>query len=211
MLRDSDQFTWPSALPDEHRVTAWDSIGSIEITQPPQARGEWADLLPSIPEGNNYQWHTDHGGGLPLFGYRTKYWSFLLKLAKNRPSWTIPASAGPATGPFHWNNRPLDVSEMAALQTFPSDWHFAGSQRSAAKQVGNATPPLLSEVVGRCLRAALGSRLSAEGFVHAVERSDSIPQPEPTFSVPDKYLHLVGEHPDHPGEGLGPAPRRITA
>ena len=59
-------------------------------------------LLASIPEGQNYLWHTDRGGGLvgPLFGWRRRYWSFLLKLAKDQPSWTIQAEPGPATGHF---------------------------------------------------------------------------------------------------------------
>ncbi|MGH1558000.1 DNA cytosine methyltransferase [Caulobacter segnis] len=61
-----------------------------------QMGGRWADLLPSIPEGENYLWHTPRGGGLPLFGWRTRYWSFLLKLAKNRPSWTLQAQPGSA-------------------------------------------------------------------------------------------------------------------
>src|SRR3546814_15139025 len=61
-------------------------------------KGKWADLLPSIPEGQNYLWHTERGGGIPLFGWRRRYWNFLLKLAKNKPSWTIQAQPGPATG-----------------------------------------------------------------------------------------------------------------
>jgi DNA (cytosine-5)-methyltransferase 1 len=86
-------------------VTAWDAIGGLG--QPPTTedltmRGRWADLLPSIPEGENYLWHTNRKGGLPLFGWRTRFWSFLLKLAKNKPSWTIQAQPGPAVGPFHW-------------------------------------------------------------------------------------------------------------
>jgi len=38
--------------------------------------GKWGDLIPSISEGQNYLWHTDRGGGQPLFGWRTHYWSF---------------------------------------------------------------------------------------------------------------------------------------
>ena len=84
-------------------ATAWDAIG--DITETPDnpglaLRGKWADLLPSIPEGNNYLWHTARGRGLPLFGWRTRYWNFLLKLAKDQPSWTIQAQPGPATGRF---------------------------------------------------------------------------------------------------------------
>ena len=74
-------------------VTTWDAIGSIrpEADEKLDIGGKWADMLPSIPEGENYLWHTDRKGGLPLFGWRTRYWCFLLKLAKNRPNWTIQA------------------------------------------------------------------------------------------------------------------------
>ena len=74
--------------------TAWDAIGDLDVDDWPQdlaLTGKWAGLLPSIPEGQNYLWHTPRGGGEPLFGWRTRFWSFLLKLAKCRPSWTIQA------------------------------------------------------------------------------------------------------------------------
>ena len=78
----------------------------------------------SIPEGQNYLWHTNRGGGQPLFGWRTRYWSFLLKLAKNQPSWTIQAQPGSSIGPFHWRNRKLSAHEMCRLQTFPDGLVF---------------------------------------------------------------------------------------
>lgn len=87
-------------------TTAWDAIGHLDVEHWDQSlamQGKWRDLLSSIPEGQNYQWHTLRGGGEPLFGWRTRYWSFLLKLAKSRPSWTLQAQPGPATGPFHWH------------------------------------------------------------------------------------------------------------
>jgi DNA (cytosine-5)-methyltransferase 1 len=85
-------------------VTAWDAIGEIEASTESEdlrMKGRWTDLLPSIPEGENYLWHTNRKGGLRLFGWRTRYWSFLLNLSKSRPSWTIQARPGPAIGPFH--------------------------------------------------------------------------------------------------------------
>lgn len=187
-------------------ITAWDVIGHLEEDHAPElaVNGKWGDLLPSIPEGKNYQWHTRKGGGENLFGYRTRYWAFLLKLAKNRPSWTLSANPGTATGPFHWNNRRLSVREMAALQTFPPDIRFAGTYRDAQRQIGNAVPPLLAEVLAR----AIGEQFFGMSYDHppklAIEKASSIPPPEPVQPVPDKYLHLVGNHPDHPGEGKGP-------
>ena len=117
-------------------VTAWDAIGDLD---PPDQEelavgGHWGALLPSIPEGENYLWHTNRKGGLPLFGWRTRYWSFLLKLAKDRPSWTIQAQPGSAIGPFHWQNRRLSAGEMARLQTFPDGLAFYGGRTAEQRR-----------------------------------------------------------------------------
>ncbi len=82
-------FREPTRLPSQLPVpelgtvrTAWDAIGHLEdkADRNVVAIGKYADLLPSIPEGSNYQYLTAQGGGaeLELFGYRTRYWSFLL-------------------------------------------------------------------------------------------------------------------------------------
>ena len=92
-------FAAPSAISSdlfaniEPYRTAWDALGDLPEPESDGLRvgGKWGDLLPSIPEGENYLWHTDRGGGQPLFGWRTRYWSFLLKLSKRLPSWTVQA------------------------------------------------------------------------------------------------------------------------
>ena len=88
----------------------------------------------------------------PLFGWRTKFWSFLLKLAKDRPSWTIQAEPGPATGPFHWKSRLLSIEELCRLQTFPRGYEIQGDRRSAQRQVGNAVPSAIAELLGLEIR-----------------------------------------------------------
>lgn len=47
--------------------------------------------------------------------------------------------------------RPLTVEENAALQGFPRGWPFCGSGQSRDRQVGNAVPPRLAEVLARAL------------------------------------------------------------
>lgn len=185
----------------EPYVTAWDAIGGLNTPKEEDLRvkGRWAELLPSIPEGENYLWHTNRKGGLPLFGWRTRYWSFLLKLAKNRPSWTIQAQPGPAVGPFHWENRMLSVREMARLQTFPEGITFVGSRRSIQMQIGNAVPSLLAEVIARAIANQFFNISFSREPALTVPLNRPIPDPEPLEPVPKKYLSLVGEHPDHPG------------
>ncbi len=187
-------------------VTAWEAIGHV---RPPDDEelalaGQWADLMPSIPEGENYLWHTSRRGGKPLFGWRRRYWSFLLKLAKDRPAWTLQAQPGPATGPFHWQNRRLSVDEMARLQTFPEGIKFAGSNGSQRRQIGNAVPSLLAEVLAREIRSQLLASPLAGSPSLLVPLKRPIPPPEPHRRVPEKYLILVGSHSDHPGQGRGP-------
>ena len=109
---------WQVPLGLEPALTAWDAIGHLPPPEDPELapRGKWEPVLPSIPEGANYLWHTRRGGSeLNLWGWRTRWWSMLLKLAKNRPSWTLTATPGPAIGPFHWENRRLSAEELCAL------------------------------------------------------------------------------------------------
>lgn len=192
--------------------TAWDALYDLPEEDKPPALGAYAPLLPSIPEGANYLYLTSRGDGPELFGYRTRYWSFLLKLAKDQPAWTIPASPGPSTGPFHWDNRPLSPAESLRLQTFPVDWRLAGSVRAQIRMAGNATPPLLAECVGRTLRGALfPNELLHERLILEIPPADvGPPSPLPAAPVPRDFLTRVGSHPSHAGEGLGPSPRRAS-
>jgi len=207
----SSLFDLPALLP---YVTTWDAIGGVDLRAADEdlgVRGRWADLLPSIPEGENYSWHTDRKGGIPLFGWRRYYWCFLLKLAKALPSWTLQAQPGPAIGPFHWKNRRLAVAEMARLQTFPSDITFVGSRGSVQKQLGNAVPSLLAEVIGRALAEQFfGVQLPSRPCL-AIDLRRPIPAPEQVQPVLEKFHHLKGNHEAHPGTGQGYAASRRNA
>lgn len=210
---DGTAFEFPKPTHGEDRepfLTAWDALGD----EPPPGgedlllRGKWADLLPSIPEGENYSWHTSRGGGLDLFGWRTRYWTFLLKLSKKRPSWTIQAHPGPSAGPFHWKNRKLSIRELCRLQTFPDDVQIVGPRGPAHRQVGNAVPSLIGEVLGReILRQLLGQNVSDKLKLLPARRVP-VPPAHPRTSVPLKYLPLVKKHAAHPGPGEGPGAKK---
>jgi DNA (cytosine-5)-methyltransferase 1 len=221
--RDGASFHFPdpthSAEPNEGRErwrTAWDAIGDLPFWPEEDnlaMGGQWADLLPSIPEGENYLWHTPRSGGFPLFGWRTRYWSFLLKLAKDRPSWTIQAQPGSAIGPFHWANRRLSTAELCRLQTFPSGLEFACGRVNVQKLLGNAVPSLLAEVIAREITRQLLGQPSTNNLKLLPSVRPGKPKPEWPAPVPIKYRHLLGDHADHPGEGLGRAAarRRLAA
>ena len=107
--------------------------------------GRYAEHLRQVPPGQNYKALTAWAGHPnPEFEAETRFWSFLLKLSPNLPSWTIPANPGPWVGPFHWESRRLRTVELAALQSFPDGYVFAGNRRQRIRQIGNAVPPLLA-------------------------------------------------------------------
>ncbi len=189
-------------------VRAWDALHDLpdDPNQDLAIRGKWAKLVPTIPEGENYLWHTERKGGAPLFGWRTRYWSFLLKLAKDKPAWTLQAQPGPAIGPFHWKSRRLSPREMARLQTFPDEIIIFGTLGSCQRQIGNAVPSLLAEVIAREIRAQLfASPIRGRLQLSIPLAPDPIPPTEQPAHLPKEYRKLQGKHKPHPGTGLGPA------
>ncbi len=218
--RDGKEFVFPEQRfhdPDDHQQslfrnnetyrTAWDALGDLpepDDLEETVVRGRWADLLPSIPEGLNYLHHTDRGAGLPLFGWRRRYWSFLLKLSKRRAAWTLTAQPGPAIGPFHWKSRRLARAELMRLQTFPDGYVARGSLSDVQRQLGNAVPSLLAEVLAlEIRRQLLCHRVSSDAPSLLPAKRARVPAPERVLPVPKKYQHLTGIHAAHPGTGMG--------
>jgi DNA (cytosine-5)-methyltransferase 1 len=122
------------------------------------AGGQYHDLLRQIPPGDNYLYFTEkRGHPEPVFRWRSRYWSFLLKLSPNLPSWTIQARRSNNMGPFHWRNRILRIEEVKRLQTFPDDWQLAGTVEQQWRQIGNAVPPLLAQRFGEAISEHLAA------------------------------------------------------
>lgn len=118
--------------------------------------GTYYDDLCEVPPGKNYKVLTAWAGyPNPKFIADKRFWSFLLKLSPDLPSWTITAQPGPWVGPFHWDNRRLRAPEMAAIQSFPKGYKFYGKRRSVQKQIGNAVPPLMGKAMIEFLKENL--------------------------------------------------------
>jgi DNA (cytosine-5)-methyltransferase 1 len=144
--------------PGRPHVTAGEALtGLVTLPEPEEViRGTWGHLLPDIPPGDNYLYYTaERGHPNPVFKWRSRYWSFLLKLSSDRPSPTIQAQPGPNVGPFHWDNRRLRIPELQRLFTFPDDFAFVGRRMAVQAQIGNSVPPLLANIVAQQVRQAL--------------------------------------------------------
>lgn len=162
-------FTWPepefrnASKPDPLTEdlppwrTAGEAISDLDTDENADdvghvAGGKHRALLEQIPPGDNYLFLTaKRGHPDPQFEWRKRYWSFLLKLGPDLPSWTIQARRSNNMGPLHWRNRILRIEEVKRLQTFPDDWYLSGNIERQWRQVGNAVPPLLAQKLGESI------------------------------------------------------------
>lgn len=130
-------------------VTCGDILNDIDFDLPEDSKMEAGskhkEILKKIPAGDNYLYFTkERNHPKPIFVWRSRYWSFLLKLSPDRPSWTIQASHSNNMGPFHWKNRFLRINEIKRIQSFEDKHIFIGSFKEQWRQIGNAVPPLLA-------------------------------------------------------------------
>ena len=178
--------TWP------RRSSSW-AIGDLadrpEFAEDNEyPRGRWADLLTEVPPGGNYLYFTARFGyNPPIFKYRGRYWSFLLKLDPDSPAPTIPAQRVTFNGPFHWKSRHLRLREMARLQSMPDWMPLHENATTARRHIGNAVPVALGAILLWSLRMQLGDASESDQpamFKTLSDPSssvqdviDSIPQP----------------------------------
>ncbi len=142
-------------------ITAREALSDLDTPQNASDEGHFAggqfnNLLKLIPPGDNYLYFTEKRGHPdPKFRWRSRYWSFLLKLSPELPSWTIQARRSNNMGPFHWRNRILRIEEIKRLKTFPDSFQLSGNTEQQWRQVGNAVPPALAFSIGQALRKHL--------------------------------------------------------
>lgn len=141
--QNTDKAPWVTC---KEVISEFDNITEEEKLQRPGAKDY--DLLVEIPAGDNYLYFTEKRGyPNPKFKWKSRYWTFLLKLSPDRPSWTIQASFSTNQGPFHWKNRFLRIEELKRLQTFPDTYILVGDMKEQWRQVGNAVPVKMAYIL----------------------------------------------------------------
>ena len=113
-------------------VLPWVSMGAaLDLGSERKGSGPWIGDRPSPTVST-----------VEVFGSTDKYRSPGDRPKMNRASDALWADTG---------RRQLTIAECATLQAFPDDHPWQGNARSRYRQVGNAVPPPLAEVVGLAL------------------------------------------------------------
>lgn len=125
-------------------------IADIQLTRQDKIEttfegGKYASLLPLVPPGSNYLHFTaKRGYPNPIFAYRSRFSDFLYKANPETCVKTLIASPGKYTGPLHWDNRYLTVSEYKRIQGFPDEHVFFGDRVAQIRQIGNSVCPKIA-------------------------------------------------------------------
>jgi len=175
-LLDAADFGVPQ---HRRRVIIW--AGSVPLSAPRPTHGSPAEARQRDLFGCGVLPWVTMGEALGLQNHAVAPNRRPPKILTHRPSPTIDNHFGVTgdnyeqavriiTGVQSDSQRRLKVGECAILQSFPSSHPWQGSQTAQYRQVGNAVPPRLAEVVGRAVMDA-ESRLAT-------------PSPTPTTAEP---------------------------
>lgn len=132
-------------------LTALPSADEAEIEVPSPGLNE---LLKKVPAGSGLKSAGAREATRPGGHWGYKQGTFMADLSK-------PARTVTATATQDWIRdaqgrlRRLTWRECAALQGFPTDWHFVGNKSSRFRQIGNAVPVVFGRVLGEALLRVL--------------------------------------------------------
>lgn len=131
------------------------------------------ERLQYIPEGKGIRYQADQIKYLPAALWPVHDWealpenrlrqTILQRLDRKKPAPTILTSHRSYYHPTE--DRYLTPRELAALQSFPGDFIFHGSNSAIYRQIGNAVPPLLAKAFGLVLqKVKMNSKTKTKKF-----------------------------------------------
>lgn len=136
-ITDGDEYNLePQSEYQKSMRNGSESLFNHQITEHKQ---QTIDIINMVPDGGNYK-------SLPVELHQTRKVNIAwTRLNSKKPSFTIDTGHNHH---FHYTfNRVPTTRESARLQSFPDTFIFMGGKTSQLKQVGNAVPPVLAEVL----------------------------------------------------------------
>ena len=159
------EFHWPT--PYHEVLTLRDALYKSVIYDKDVPASEGAQypekkkkVLEMVPQGGDWRNLPEDiakeymGGSWLLGGGKT---GMARRLSLDEPSLTLTCSPGQKqTERCHpLETRPLSVREYARIQTFPDSWNFQGSMSDKYKQIGNAVPVRMAEILATSIKEAI--------------------------------------------------------
>lgn len=167
-VREGSSFSFPQPTHGPGRPKAWLRAGSVVSARPLGELNMSPVIYAARPDlrKHPYAGHIYNGGGRPI-DLAAPSPTLLASMGGNKTPWldtqgVVPeyhshlrAGGAPRSGAVPGARR-ITAEEAALLQSFPPSMSFVGRRSSRYRQVGNAVPPRLAEVLGRVLASKLG-------------------------------------------------------
>lgn len=138
-----------------HACPSMNATSMARMKAIPKDGGSWTDIPESLAHLRIPSMDVEKPGSFPdIYG----------RLAWRRPAPTITRECShPGNGRYSHpeQDRLLSVREMSLLQGFPPDYVFVGALSSRYRQIGDAVPPLVSQMIADAIVADMSGSVSA--------------------------------------------------